>query len=222
MKQNLVEVNNLSLFQGETLVVSGINLSFNAGELVYLVGKVGSGKSTLIHTLYGDLPIRVGDVLVDGVSMSKLNTKTLPMHRRKMGILFQDFHLLRDRSVYDNLDFVLAAIGWEDSLERKERIEAVLEQFTLLHKSHLFPSQLSGGEQQRVALARAVINDAQIILADEPTAHLDSDSNKELMNLISVLCKMGKLVVISTHNHQILSEFPGRVIVFEDGKVQDY
>lgn len=222
MKQNLVEVSNLSLFQGDTLIVSGINLNFNAGELVYLVGKVGSGKSTLIHTLYGDLPVRVGDIRVEGCSVAALTAKTLPLHRRKMGILFQDFHLLRDRNVYDNLDFVLAAIGWEDKTERKERIEAVLEQFSLLHKAHLFPSQLSGGEQQRVALARAVINDAPIILADEPTVHLDSDSNKELMSLLSELCKLGKLVVISTHNHQILSEFPGRVILFEEGKVLEY
>jgi cell division transport system ATP-binding protein len=222
MKQNLVEVKDLSLFQGESLVVSGIDLNFKAGELVYLVGRVGSGKSTLIHTLYGELPIRVGDILIEGKSIAQLSPKELPLHKRKMGILFQNFHLLRDRSVYDNLDFVLAAIGWTDKLERKERIEAVLEQFTLLHKAHLFPNQLSGGEQQRVALARAVINDAQIILADEPTVHLDSGSNKELMCLLSKLCALGKLVIVSTHNHQILSEFPGRVILFEDGKVIEY
>ena len=222
MKQNLVEVKNLSLFQGETLVASGIDLNFNAGELVYLVGKVGSGKSTLIQTLYGELPIRVGNILVDGESVAELTTKELPLYRRKMGILFQDFHLLRDRTVYDNLDFVLAAIGWIDKIERKERIEAVLEQFTLLHKAHLFPNQLSGGEQQRVALARAVINDAPIILADEPTVHLDSASSKSLMSLISKLCASGKLVIVSTHNHQILSEFPGRVILFEEGKVVEY
>lgn len=222
MKQNLVEVRNLSLFQGETLLASGINLNLNAGELVYLVGKEGSGKSTLIQTLYGELPIRVGDILIHDESISQLTRKDLPQHKRRMGILFQNFHLLRDRTVYDNLDFVLAAIGWTDRQERKERIEAVLEQFTLLHKAHLFPSQLSGGEQQRVALARAVINDAAIILADEPTVHLDSASSKTLMSLISKLCSSGKLVILSTHNHQIISEFPGRVILFEDGKAVEY
>lgn len=222
MKQKLVEVKGLSLFQGDTLVVSDINIDMHAGEMIYLVGKVGSGKTTLIRTLYGDLPIRSGDILVEGESVANLPKKHLPNHRRKMGIIFQDFHLLRDRNVYDNLDFVLAAVGWKDKQERKERIEAVLEQFTLLHKAHFFPSQLSGGEQQRVALARAVINDAKIILADEPTVHMDAASNRELMSLLSELCKAGKLVVVSTHNHQILSEFPGRVVLFEEGKAAEY
>ncbi len=211
MNETLIKYKDVSIYQQELCVLKDVNLEMRAGELVYFIGKVGSGKTSLLKTFYGELPISSGEADVLGYDLCGIRRKFIPKLRRKLGIIFQDFQLLMDRSVYSNLEFVLCATGWKEKVEIEERIAEVLRLVGMENKGYKLPSELSGGEQQRIAIARAVLNSPQIILADEPTGNLDIDTGNNIANLLYNICRAGTLVVITTHNLRLVKDFPGRV-----------
>ncbi len=218
----VIDIKNANLFQTETLVLSNVNLEVRQGEFVYVIGKTGSGKSSLLKTLYGDIPLKQGTGNVVGMELTKMNWKKIPMLRRKLGIVFQDFQLLNDRTVFDNLQFVLKATGWKDKQKMKAKIDEVLSNVGLKTKHFKMPHELSGGEQQRVVIARALLNQPELILADEPTGNLDPDTSDDIMNLISTLNKeLGTAVLMATHNYNIIEKFPGRVIKCINGELKE-
>ena len=203
----LIRYKNVEIHQQELCVLSDVNLELHKGEFVYLIGKVGSGKTSLLKTLYGELDVIDGEAKVLDYNMRSIKRKHIPQLRRKLGIVFQDFQLLTDRTVYNNLEFVLRATGWKNKQEIKERIEEVLN----LVGMYKLPNELSGGEQQRIVIARAVLNSPSIILADEPTGNLDTETGKSIVELLHNICSSGSSVVMTTHNLQLLKEYPGRV-----------
>ena len=211
MDETLITYNNVEIHQQELCVLSDVTLQLHKGEFVYLVGKVGSGKTSLLKTFYGELDIADGEAEVLGYNMRTIKRKYIPQLRRKLGIVFQDFQLLTDRTVYNNLEFVLKATGWKNKMEIKERIEEVLQLVGMSNKGYKLPNELSGGEQQRIVIARAVLNSPAIILADEPTGNLDVETGKAIVELLHSICDSGSSVVMSTHNLQLLKEYPGRV-----------
>ena len=206
----IIEFHNASIFQNENLVLKEINFSMEKGELAYLIGKVGSGKSSLIKTINAEIPLTTGEAIVAGFNLRKLKTNQIPYLRRKMGIVFQDFQLLIDRNVHDNLMFVLKATGWKQNNEIEQRITDVLDKVGLPNKGYKMTHQLSGGEQQRVAIARALLNDPEIILADEPTGNLDPEGSADIMTLLMDIKSSGRAVIMATHNHTLLKKFPSR------------
>lgn len=211
MSEPIIEIRNASIFQRENLVLSNVNLTLNKGEFIYLIGRTGSGKSSLLKTLYGELPARDGHFHVAGYDLTKLKRKEIPYLRRKIGIVFQDFQLLFDRSVEKNLEFVLKATGWREPDEISKRIHEVLLMVGLADKRKVMPHQLSGGEQQSVAIARALLNHPDVILADEPTGNLDGETADEILLLLQKLNSEGTAIVMVTHNRSIYEKFPGRV-----------
>ena len=211
MDETLITYNNVEIHQQELCVLSDVTLQLHKGEFVYLVGKVGSGKTSLLKTFYGELDIADGEAEVLGYNMRTIKRKYIPQLRRKLGIVFQDFQLLMDRTVYNNLEFVLKATGWKNKMEIKERIEEVLQLVGMSNKGYKLPNELSGGEQQRIVIARAVLNSPAIILADEPTGNLDVETGKAIVELLHSICESGSSVVMTTHNLQLLKEYPGRV-----------
>jgi cell division transport system ATP-binding protein len=215
----LIELRNVAVYQKDLLVLSEVNLTVNKGEFVYLVGVTGSGKSSLLRVLYADLPLKKGEATIAGYDLHKLKKKQIPFLRRKLGIVFQDFQLLYDRNVRDNLMFVMKATGWKDKKKMEERMMEVLTKVGLETKAHKMPHQLSGGEQQRLAIARALINDPDIILADEPTGNLDPETSKGIMKLLKNISETGRAVLMATHDYALFEDFPGRLVKFEDGKV---
>jgi cell division transport system ATP-binding protein len=215
----LVDYNNVEIRQQEQTILRDVNLQIGTGEVVYLLGKVGSGKSSLLKTLYAELPIKNGEGNVLGYNLRKIRRRDIPILRRKIGIVFQDFQLLADRSVFDNLSFVLKATGWKDKKVMKTHIEHVLEQVGMQNKAYRMPHQLSGGEQQRVVIARALLNSPQIILADEPTGNLDPTTGKELMELLYSVRGAGTTLLIATHNHTWTELYPGTKLLFEKEKI---
>jgi len=217
----IIEIKDANIFQNESLVLSGVNLSVEKGEFIYLIGKVGSGKSSLVKTINAELPLKEGTGMVAGFDLVKIKRKQIPLLRRKLGIVFQDFQLLSDRSVYDNLLFVLKATGWKNKAEIKQRISDVLEKVGLQYKDYKLPHQLSGGEQQRVVIARALLNDPEIILADEPTGNLDPETSDDIMKLLLEISKSGRAVIMATHNYGILKKFPARTIKCEKGQLNE-
>lgn len=217
----IVQLSNVRIFQRDALVLSDVNLEIRAGEFVYLIGKTGSGKSSLLKTLYGELPLTEGAGLVAGHDLGKLKRSKVHLLRRKLGIVFQDFELLMDRSVIDNLLFVLRATGWKDKKEMNERMESVLEKVGLATKGFKMPHQLSGGEQQRVAIARALLNDPDLILADEPTGNLDPATTEDILNLLFDISNSGRAILMATHDYQYMKKFSSRVIICEDGHLVD-
>lgn len=217
----LIRYTDVEIHQQELCVLNGVNLELHKGEFVYLVGKVGSGKTSLLKTFYGELDIASGEAEVLGYDMLHIKRKHIPQLRRKLGIVFQDFQLLTDRTVYDNLEFVLRATGWKSKGEIKDKIEEVLNLVGMSNKGYKLPNELSGGEQQRIVIARAVLNSPEIILADEPTGNLDSETGHAIAELLHGISEAGALVVMTTHNLQLLREFPGKVYRCADHLMTD-
>ncbi len=215
----IIEFKNASIFQGDNLVLSDINLSIEKGHFIYLIGKVGSGKTSLIKTITAELPLVKGEGKVVGYNLSTLKNSQIPYLRRKIGIVFQDFQLLTDRNVEHNLRFVLRATGWRNKKAIQERIDDVLEKVGLKHKDFKMPHQLSGGEQQRVVIARALLNDPDIILADEPTGNLDPDTSDEIMKILFDIASNGRAIIMATHNYGLLKKFPSKTLKCEKGKL---
>lgn len=209
---NIVEILGATVMQEDNIVLRDVNLEIKAGEFVYIIGRVGSGKSSLLKTLYAELPFEGRSGFVEGFDLRTLRASDVPFLRRRMGIVFQDFQLLSDRPVYDNLEFVLKATGWRKKVDMDKRIREVLAQVDMINKGYKKPHQLSGGEQQRIAIARALLNSPDLILADEPTGNLDPDTTDELMRLLLQINASGKSVVMATHNHNVISKFPARTI----------
>lgn len=217
--QLIVSLHSVSVYQRDKLVLQDVNLDINNGEFVYLIGKTGSGKSSLLQILYADLDLREGEGVVCGFNLNKLRRKEVPFLRRKVGIVFQDFQLLEDRNVEENFKFVLKATGWKDKTAINQRILEVLEQVGMLDKLKVMPHRLSGGEQQRVAIARSLLNHPDLILADEPTGNLDPETSNGIMRLLLQICDTGKTVIMATHNYNIIQKFPGKIVKCEDGRV---
>lgn len=221
MAEPLIRYKDVEVHQQDLCVLNEVNLELQKGEFVYLIGKVGSGKTSLLKTLYGELDITAGEAMVLGYDMSRIKRKHIPQLRRKLGIVFQDFQLLTDRTVYDNLEFVLRATGWKNKGEIKDRINEVLQLVGMSNKGYKYPNELSGGEQQRIVIARAVLNSPEIILADEPTGNLDVETGFAITQLLHSISAAGSLVIMTTHNMQLLWEYPGRVYRCADHLITD-
>ncbi len=222
MEERIIELRHVNIFQGSNLVLQDVNLVVNRGEFVYMVGKTGTGKSSLLKTLYGDLPLKEGECTVVGFDISKMNWKTVPFLRRNLGVVFQDFQLLTDRSINENLKFVLKATGWKDEKLIEEKIADVLDKVGLKSKGFKMPYELSGGEQQRVDIARALLNSPKLILADEPTGNLDPETSEEIMQLLFHICRdYGTAILMATHDFMVIQKFPARVVKTERGRVID-
>jgi cell division transport system ATP-binding protein len=222
MSQSIIELKNVNIYQSESLILSDVNISVEKGEFVYLVGKTGTGKSSLLKTLYGDLELNNGEGWVAGHDLKQLTWKTIPFLRRNLGVVFQDFQLLTDRNVHENLKFVLKATGWKDDKLMNEKIEDVLSKVNLSSKGFKMPFELSGGEQQRVDVARALLNSPKLILADEPTGNLDPETSDEIMQLLFHICRdYDTTIVMATHDYMVINKFPARTIKTENGKVWD-
>lgn len=219
MSTSVIQINNININQSAGVVISNLSLTVNKGEFVYLLGKTGSGKSSILKCLYGELGINSGTATVAGYELSKISQKEIPFLRRKLGIVFQDFQLLTDRSIYENLRFVLMATGWKDEEQIKKQINTVLEKVGLTGKHAKKPFEVSGGEQQRVAIARALLNQPEIILADEPTGNLDPDTSAEIMKLLIDISKTGTSVLFATHDMLLYNKFPSRTLKCENGVV---
>ena len=214
-----IKFNNATIFIENHLVLSEVNFQVNKGEFLYLIGKVGSGKTSLIKTINAEYPLREGEAIVADFPLHSLKTKQIPYLRRKLGIVFQDFQLLSDRSISENLGFVLKATGWKNRDEIEKRISEVLERVGLAVKGYKMPHQLSGGEQQRVVIARALLNDPEIILADEPTGNLDPETSDDIMNILTDISKSGRAVIMATHNYNLLEKYSARILKCEDGRL---
>ena len=217
MSEPLIRYQNVSIRQQDVEILNDVNLELNQGEFVYLIGKVGSGKTSLLKTIYKELDIYSGEAEVMGYDLRSIKQKNIPDLRRKLGIVFQDFQLLTDRTVYANLEFVLRATGWKDKRDIDYRIEEVLEQVGMSDKGRKMPNELSGGEQQRIVIARAILNKPELILADEPTGNLDNETADGIMKLLTGINKdKGTAIVMVTHNRQIFEKYPGRVMVCKE------
>jgi cell division transport system ATP-binding protein len=222
MAETILELRNATIYQGDSMILQEVNFSVQKGEFVYLVGKTGTGKSSLLKTLYGELSLRDGHGTVVGYDLRNLNWKMVPFLRRNMGVVFQDFQLLTDRNVNENLKFVLRAIGWKDEKLMNEKIADVLDKVGLRSKGFKMPLEMSGGEQQRVDIARALLNSPKLILADEPTGNLDPETSDEIMNLLIHIARdYGTAVVMATHDYIVIQKFPARMVRTEGGRVFD-
>jgi cell division transport system ATP-binding protein len=222
MAEAIIDIQNANIYQADNLVLQNVNLTVNKGEFVYLVGKTGTGKSSLLKTFYGELPLTEGEATVAGYDLRKLTWRTIPYLRRSLGVVFQDFQLLTDRNVNENLKFVLKATGWKDEQLMNEKIADVLDKVGLKSKGFKMPFELSGGEQQRVDIARALLNSPKLILADEPTGNLDPETSDEIMQLLFHISRdFNTAIVMATHDYIVIQKFPARMVRTERGQVFD-
>ena len=219
MAEPIVFLQNVTISQDTRVIISNLNLDVQRGEFIYIIGKTGSGKSSLMKTLYADMPLQEGEASIVGYDLAVLKEKDIPFLRRKIGIVFQDFKLLPDRNVHANMLFVLRATGWKDKAEMDEKINDVLERVDLLTFAHKMPHQLSGGEQQRVAIARALLNDPELILADEPTGNLDPQTSVEIMEVLRKINQNGKTVIMTTHDYALILKFPAKTLKCENASI---
>lgn len=217
----ILRIKHASIFQENQTILSDINFELEKGELVFMIGRTGSGKSSLLKTLYADLPLRVGEITIAGYNLNKLRPKDVPMLRRKLGIIFQDFQLFDDRTVAENMNFVMKATGWKDRAKMKKRLAEVLIQVGLGAVDTKMPHQLSGGEQQRVVIARAIINEPLLLIADEPTGNLDPQVSDGIFELFLEINKSGTAILMATHNYTIIGNHPARILKCEHGKIKD-
>ncbi|GAB3025733.1 ATP-binding cassette domain-containing protein [Niabella terrae] len=222
-QEAIIDIRNANIYQGSSLILSEVNLTVTPGEFVYLVGRTGTGKSSLLKTLYGQLPLTEGQAVVAGYQLNGLHWKQVPFLRRKLGVVFQDFRLLTDRNVSSNLIFVLKATGWTDKEKMKQRVAEVLRRVGLSDKGGKMPFEMSGGEQQRVDIARALLNNPGLILADEPTGNLDPETTEEIMNLLlKIAATNNAAIIMATHDYTVVKKYPARLIKTENGKVLDH
>ncbi|MGC6525357.1 MAG: cell division ATP-binding protein FtsE [Flavobacteriaceae bacterium] len=219
MSESVLKLQNASIFQDKNLILNEVNIDVKKGEFVYLIGKTGSGKSSLLKTLYGDLGLAHGKGEIVGFDLNAMKDKNIPFLRRKLGVVFQDFKLLNERTINNNLDFVLRATGWKDKAKIKQKIEDVLTKVSMQNKGHKFPYELSGGEQQRIAIARALLNDPELILADEPTGNLDPETSIEVMEVLQDLNKKGNTILMATHDYGLLLKYPSKTLKCENNRV---
>jgi len=219
MPETVLQLKDAAIYQGDSLVLANVNFEMNKGDFVYLIGKTGTGKSSFMKTLYGDLELTKGEGSIVDFNLAKLKEDDIPFLRRKLGIVFQDFKLLNDRTVNANLEFVLKATGWKDKEEIAAKIEAVLNRVGMKTKGFKYPYELSGGEQQRVAIARALLNDPELILADEPTGNLDPQTSIEVMEVLQELNKKGHTILMATHDYALLLKYPSKTLKCDDNKV---
>lgn len=218
-RASLVKTKSLDVCQSGECVLANVNIDIKTGDFVYLLGKVGSGKSSLLKTLYAELPIERGEVFVSGYNLNNIKRKQIPFLRRKMGIVFQEIELLNDRNVYDNLKFALKAIGWKKKKEIKKRIIEVLELVGMFNKINSFPQQLSGGEKQSINIARAILNNPSLIIADEPSSNLDFESSEKIMNILTELNKCGTAIIVVTHNYSLIEEYNTQIYLCDNHRV---
>ncbi|GGD26852.1 cell division ATP-binding protein FtsE [Hyunsoonleella pacifica] len=221
MSETILELKDASIYQGESLVLSGVNVEISKGEFVYLIGKTGTGKSSFMKTLYGDLPLSDGEGSIVDYNLKTLKEKDIPFLRRKLGVVFQDFKLLIDRTINDNLLFVLKATGWKDKDKMNTRVEEVLSKVGMKTKGFKFPHELSGGEQQRVAIARALLNNPELILADEPTGNLDPQTSVEVMEVLQDINKNGNTILMATHDYALLLKYPSKTLKCDENQVYE-
>jgi cell division transport system ATP-binding protein len=219
--ESIIYFKDCPIFQKDNLILSHVSFSIDKGEFVYLIGKVGSGKTSLIKTINAQLPLKDGTASVAGFKLHDIKRKDIPLLRRKLGIVFQDFQLLTDRSVYKNLEFVLRSTGWKVKKEIDDRIREVLKKVGLEFKDYKMPHQLSGGEQQRVVISRALLNDPEIILADEPTGNLDPETSEDILRILKSISQSGRAVVMATHNYTLLKKFTARTLKCESGRLSE-
>ncbi|QAA82916.1 ATP-binding cassette domain-containing protein [Aequorivita sp. H23M31] len=219
MSNHVLYLNDASIFQGDNLVLADVTISVEKGEFVYLIGKTGTGKSSFMKTLYGDLPLQKGQGHIVGYDLATLKENDIPFLRRKLGVVFQDFKLLNDRTVHNNLDFVLTATGWKDKVAKETRISEVLSKVDMKTQAFKYPYQLSGGEQQRIAIARALLNDPELILADEPTGNLDPQTSVEVMEVLREINKNGNTILMATHDYALLLKYPSKTLKCEDNQI---
>ena len=221
MNSEIIVFDKVSLKISKTNILTNLNFSISQGDFTYLIGKTGSGKSSIIRSIYCDIPIESGKSIIDGKDISEIRKSQIPFLRRKIGIIFQDFKLLSDRSIYRNLEFVLKATDWKDKQKINERIDEVLNEVGMINLKDRMPYQLSGGEQQRISIARAILNKPNLILADEPTGNLDPGTSKEIMNLLIRINNQGSTILMATHDYDMISNFPKRTLRLEDGKLYE-
>ena len=221
MNSEIIVFDKVCLKISNTKILNNLNFSISQGDFTYLIGKTGSGKSSIIRSIYCEIPIDSGKSIIDGKDISKIKKSQIPFLRRKIGIVFQDFKLLSDRSIYKNLEFVLKATDWKDKLKINDRIDEVLKEVGMIDLKNRMPFQLSGGEQQRISIARAILNKPNLILADEPTGNLDPGTSKEIMNLLLKINKQGSTILMATHDYDMISLFPKRTLRLEDGKLYE-